>query len=76
MITFSFFFKLQTVDAAINSGNSGGPALSGSKVVGVAFQSYAGDADNIGKHNDLYPFITRAKIGWQCYFALLASTKA
>mmetsp|Transcript_32363 Transcript_32363/g.43777 ORF Transcript_32363/g.43777 Transcript_32363/m.43777 type:complete len:575 (-) Transcript_32363:282-2006(-) len=37
-----------TVDAAINSGNSGGPALSGGKVVGVAFQSYAGDADNIG----------------------------
>jgi len=37
-----------TVDAAINGGNSGGPALSGSKVVGVAFQSYAGDADNIG----------------------------
>lgn len=39
----------QTVDAAINSGNSGGPALSDSKVVGVAFQSFAGDADNIGQ---------------------------
>lgn len=27
-----------TVDAAINSGNSGGPAISDGKVVGVAFQ--------------------------------------
>jgi S1-C subfamily serine protease len=38
---------LVTVDAAINGGNSGGPAISNGKVVGVAFQSLL-DADNIG----------------------------
>ena len=37
-----------TVDAAINSGNSGGPAISLGKVTGVSFQSYAGSADSIG----------------------------
>jgi S1-C subfamily serine protease len=36
-----------TVDAAINSGNSGGPAVSDGLVVGVAFQSLTG-GDNIG----------------------------
>ncbi|KAH8052952.1 serine-type endopeptidase [Aureococcus anophagefferens] len=37
------------IDAAINSGNSGGPALDdASRVVGVAFSGYAGSADNIG----------------------------
>ena len=37
------------IDAAINSGNSGGPALDGDgNVVGVAFSGFAGEADNIG----------------------------
>uniref|UniRef100_A0A7S3JXR5 Protease Do-like PDZ domain-containing protein n=1 Tax=Aureoumbra lagunensis TaxID=44058 RepID=A0A7S3JXR5_9STRA len=37
------------VDSAVNSGNSGGPALDDSGcVAGVAFSSYAGSADNIG----------------------------
>jgi S1-C subfamily serine protease len=37
------------IDAAINSGNSGGPALNNEGgVVGVAFSGYAGSADNIG----------------------------
>lgn len=35
------------IDAAINSGNSGGPVLIDNQVVGVAFQSLSG-ADNIG----------------------------
>jgi len=35
------------IDAAINSGNSGGPALIGSEVVGVAFQARSA-AENIG----------------------------
>lgn len=35
------------IDAAINGGNSGGPALLGDKVVGVAFQNLQ-HADNIG----------------------------
>jgi S1-C subfamily serine protease len=38
---------LVTVDAAINPGNSGGPAVSGGKVVGVAFQGLEG-GQNIG----------------------------
>ncbi|TNE88402.1 MAG: serine protease [Deltaproteobacteria bacterium] len=37
-----------TVDAAINSGNSGGPVFAGDKVVGIAFQSLR-DAENIGE---------------------------
>lgn len=37
-----------TVDAAINSGNSGGPVFGGGKVVGIAFQKLSG-ADNIGE---------------------------
>jgi S1-C subfamily serine protease len=38
------------IDAAINSGNSGGPVLSDhGDCIGIAFQSYAGsDAENIG----------------------------
>lgn len=37
------------LDAAINSGNSGGPALDeAGRIVGVAFSGYAGSADNIG----------------------------
>ena len=40
------------IDAAINSGNSGGPVIqesaAGGSVVGVAFSGYAGSADNIG----------------------------
>jgi S1-C subfamily serine protease len=36
-----------TVDAAINAGNSGGPAISKNKVCGVSFQGLS-DADNIG----------------------------
>jgi hypothetical protein len=37
-----------TVDAAINDGNSGGPAFMDGKVVGIAFQSLR-DAENIGE---------------------------
>ena len=40
-----------TVDAAINSGNSGGPVLGteSRQVVGIAFQGYAGsDVENVG----------------------------
>ena len=37
------------IDAAVNSGNSGGPVIRGDKLVGVAFQSLSGgDAENIG----------------------------
>jgi S1-C subfamily serine protease len=37
------------IDAAINSGNSGGPVIQGNKLVGVAFQAMNGDdAENIG----------------------------
>ncbi|MEM6929419.1 MAG: serine protease [Myxococcota bacterium] len=37
-----------TVDAAINNGNSGGPAFIDGRMVGVAFQSLV-DAENIGE---------------------------
>lgn len=37
-----------TVDAAINDGNSGGPALIDDRIVGIAFQSLE-DAENIGE---------------------------
>ena len=37
-----------TVDAAINDGNSGGPAFDGDRVVGIAFQSLE-DAENLGE---------------------------
>jgi S1-C subfamily serine protease len=40
------FLATQT-DAAINAGNSGGPAFKGGKMVGVAFQAY-GKAENTG----------------------------
>jgi len=37
------------IDAAINSGNSGGPVIKGDKLVGVAFQAMSGgNAENIG----------------------------
>jgi len=37
------------IDAAINSGNSGGPVMKDNKLVGVAFQSMSGsDVENIG----------------------------
>jgi S1-C subfamily serine protease len=35
------------IDAAVNSGNSGGPAMAGGRVVGVVMQSLQ-DSDNIG----------------------------
>jgi len=35
------------IDAAINSGNSGGPALKGNKVVGISFETLV-NAENIG----------------------------
>lgn len=37
-----------TIDAAINSGNSGGPVFKDDKVVGIAFQALD-DAENIGE---------------------------
>ena len=37
-----------TVDAAINSGNSGGPVIQDNQIIGVAFQSLE-DAENIGE---------------------------
>ena len=40
------FLTLQ-IDAAINAGNSGGPALKGGRVVGIAFETLD-DAENIG----------------------------
>lgn len=37
------------IDAAINSGNSGGPVINQhGECVGIAFQSLTGDAENIG----------------------------
>ena len=41
------------IDAAINSGNSGGPVFnSRGECVGIAFQSLTGDAENIGKERE------------------------
>jgi len=54
-----------TVDAAINSGNSGGPVFKEGKVIGIAFQKL-GDAEGIG---ELVPtpivrhFLARAERG-------------
>jgi S1-C subfamily serine protease len=42
------FFLAVTVDAAINDGNSGGPAFKDGKVIGIAFQTLK-DAENIGE---------------------------
>jgi len=36
------------IDAAINPGNSGGPAVSGEKMIGLAFSRLGGEAQNIG----------------------------
>eukprot|EP00899_Mesostigma_viride_P010039 jgi/Mesvir1/19036/Mv12800-RA.1 len=43
----SFHLLAIQIDAAINAGNSGGPALQGEKVAGVAFETLL-DAENIG----------------------------
>jgi S1-C subfamily serine protease len=46
------------IDAAINSGNSGGPVFnSRGECVGIAFQSLTGDAENIGKEFFLFTSI-------------------
>lgn len=36
------------IDAAINAGNSGGPALVGNRMIGLAFSRLGGGAENIG----------------------------
>lgn len=36
------------IDAAINPGNSGGPAVSGDKMIGLAFRRLGGNTQNIG----------------------------
>jgi S1-C subfamily serine protease len=36
------------IDAAINAGNSGGPAIAGDKMIGIAFSRLGGDTQNIG----------------------------
>jgi S1-C subfamily serine protease len=36
------------IDAAINAGNSGGPAVAGDKMIGLAFSRLGGGAENIG----------------------------
>ncbi len=41
------FLHALSADAAINSGNSGGPVLKGDKVVGIAFQSLV-SSENTG----------------------------
>ena len=41
------------IDAAVNSGNSGGPAISGGKLVGIAIQGLKG-AENV---NDIVPVL-------------------
>ncbi len=54
-----------TVDAAINSGNSGGPVLEDGLVVGIAFQTLK-DAENIGEmvpSNLIRQFLEGAALG-------------
>ncbi len=52
-IEFAFFnfpysgLRIQ-IDAALNAGNSGGPAVVGDKMIGVAFSRLSGGAENIG----------------------------
>lgn len=36
------------IDAAINAGNSGGPAIAGDRMIGLAFSRLGGDTQNIG----------------------------
>ena len=42
-----FLKCIKQIDAAINSGNSGGPALQDDKVIGIAFETLD-NAENIG----------------------------
>ena len=45
----SSYFLAGQIDAAINSGNSGGPVIEGDKIVGVVMQNYnPGVSENIG----------------------------
>jgi len=55
-----------TVDAAINSGNSGGPVLSQTTggLVGVAFQGYAGSSVENQGHMVPAPVVDRFLRGW------------
>ena len=46
MVDVSWYYHLQ-IDAAINSGNSGGPALKDDKLIGIAFETLD-NAENIG----------------------------
>jgi S1-C subfamily serine protease len=56
-----------TVDAAINSGNSGGPVLSQTTggLVGVAFQGYAGSSVENQGHMVPAPVVDRFLRGWE-----------
>jgi len=84
--TFSWTQELIAIqlDAAINSGNSGGPALDeAGSIIGVAFSGYAGSADNSGyvipypvifnflKQFEMSPDVSRVcdlGIGYACAF--------
>ncbi len=41
-------YEMIQIDAAINAGNSGGPAIADGKVIGVVMQKAEGDGENIG----------------------------
>ncbi len=41
------FHLILQIDAAINSGNSGGPVLQGGKIIGISFQG-VGSSENVG----------------------------